>query len=164
MQRDRASYSCEVNSKTSTMLVAAILAFALAALTPASCYTDPDQSKQQMYRSSVTAISACSACKTFVTELKQQRYLITGMPPACRSRLLVSTQLALRAPSSLSYDPCLCAVAKLQVLKGQLAARGPVWTANVANWTCPTPPATTTSNETCDPCGKAQWWGNWEYF
>lgn len=32
---------------------------------------------------------------------------------------------------------------------------------NLANWTCPTPPET--SNGSCDPCGAAQWWGNWPY-
>ncbi|KAK9812166.1 hypothetical protein WJX73_001276 [Symbiochloris irregularis] len=77
------------------------------------------------------------------------------------SAVVLAVALAGVVPAVCYTDPDQ--ITKLQVLKSQLAARGPVWTNNLASWTCPTPPATTTPNQTCDPCGKAQWWGNWEY-
>lgn len=50
---------------------------------------------------------------------------------------------------------------KLLAFKALMDKRGEGWRGNLANWTCPTPPAT--SNGSCDPCGARQWWGNWPY-
>lgn len=63
--------------------------------------------------------------------------------------------------SSADDDVGQSAVDRLNRLKAVLSAKGPHWSAALQNWTCPTPAAT--SNGSCDPCGAAQWWGNWAF-